>query len=56
MIVYTYLNGASRWNLVGEVASVKVALQATDREDKLSALHFFLDFRTTDGSDVDLND
>lgn len=49
-----YLNGASRRNLVGEVAGVEVALQATDREDKLCALDFLLDFGAADGSNVDL--
>jgi hypothetical protein len=41
-------------DLVGKVAGVEVALEATDGDDELGALYLCLDFWTADGSNVDL--
>ena len=52
----SYLNGAVGGNVIGEVASVEVALEGTNGQDELRVFYLFLHFGSTDGANVDLID
>ena len=50
----TDLDGPVSRDMVCKVTSVEVALERTDREDKLRILDLFLDLWVADGTDIDL--